>query len=218
VDPTILVEIRYQSAHNFIGRPIDGYLDPVCLLPKATVKALRQVQVAAAAQGYSLKVYECYRPLRATADFLRWRDTPDESMRAEFYPSLTKPELFDQGYIAGNRSAHSAGDAVDLTLVRLPAAPQPRYLPGEPLVACTAPVGQRFGDNSIDMGTGYDCFDPRSRPGDTTIGRAAQQNRLRLRRLMSQAGFTPSKTEWWHFELPGAGTYYDFPVARASVG
>jgi len=217
VDPTILVEIRYQASHNFVGRPVDGYLEPVCLLPERTARALQRVQAAASAEGYRLKVYECYRPLRATADFLRWRDTPDETMRAEFYPGLTKAELFSRGFIA-SRSAHSAGAAVDVTLVAVPAARQRPYVPGEPLVACTAPAGTRFPDNSIDMGTGYDCFDARSHTTDARIAGEARENRLRLRRLMGEGGFTAYATEWWHFELGGRSGYFDFPVARGALG
>jgi D-alanyl-D-alanine dipeptidase len=138
-----------------VGRPIDGYVEPLCLLPVRTAQALHRVQLVALAEGYSLKMYDCYRPARAGEEFVRWRDTPDQSMRAEFYPSLTKREVFSQGYLAGGRSSHSSGSAVDLTLVRLPAAAQRMFVPGEPLVACTAAVGQRFPDNAIDMGTGY---------------------------------------------------------------
>jgi D-alanyl-D-alanine dipeptidase len=215
VDPTILVDIRYQTPHNFVGRPIDGYLEPVCLLPERTAQALRRVQVAARAEGYSLKVYECFRPLRATADFVRWRETTDETMRAEFYPTLTKRELFSRGFIASSRSKHSGGNAVDVTLVRVPAAAQRPFAPGEPLVACTAPVGERFADNSIDMGTGFDCFDARSHTSDAGIGPQAQENRARLRRLMARGGFANYANEWWHYELAGSARYFDFPVARA---
>lgn len=217
VDSSILVEIRYAGWHNVVGRRIDGYLEPVCLVPDRTARALRRVQDAARREGYTLKVYDCYRPQRATADFLRWRDTPDEAMRAEFYPTLSKRELFRLGYIA-SRSRHSSGTAVDVTLVRLPAAFQRPSKPGHPLVACTAPVGERFADNSIDMGTGYDCFDARSRTADPGVSGQARENRLRLVRLMAGGGFANAGHEWWHFALPGpAPGVFDFPVARAAL-
>jgi D-alanyl-D-alanine dipeptidase len=221
VDPTILVEIRYHGAHNFLGRPVAGYLEPVCLLPHQTAQALHRVQLAARAEGYTLKVYDCYRPARAGADFVAWRDTPDQMTKAEFYPSLTKADLFRLGFVGGAATSHSSGSAVDLTLVKLPAAPQPAYVPGEPLVACTAPAGERFPDNSVDMGTGYDCFDSLSHTLDPRISGEARENRLRLRRLMEAEGFVNYWAEWWHYDLanpPYPGQYFDFPVARAALG
>src|SRR5688572_25740739 len=47
VDPTILEEVRYHGYHNFLGRPVAGYLEPICVLPVATAQALHRVQVAA---------------------------------------------------------------------------------------------------------------------------------------------------------------------------
>jgi D-alanyl-D-alanine dipeptidase len=220
VDPTILVEIRYHGRHNLVGRPIDGYLEPLCLLPDGVARALQRVQVSARAEGYTLKMYDCYRPSRAGADFVRWRDTADHSMRAEFYPTLTKQQVFGHGYLAGGRSSHSSGSAVDLTLVRLPAAPQPPFVPGAPLVACTAPVGLRFPDNTIDMGTGYDCFDPRSHTLDARITGEPRSNRAVLRRLMTDGGFVNYWREWWHYDFadpPYRGRYFDFPVTAAAL-
>lgn len=220
VDPTILVEIRYHGPHNFLGRPVAGYLEPLCVLPVATAEALHRVQAAALAEGYSLKVYDCYRPARAGRDFVAWRDTPDQTTKTEFYPSLTKGQLFSQGFVGGGATSHSSGSAVDLTLVRLPAAPQRPYVPGEPLVPCTAPAGERFPDNSVDMGTGYDCFDGLSHTLDSRITGQARDNRLRLRRLMESGGFVNYSAEWWHYDLanpPYPGQYFDFPVAAAAL-
>ena len=221
VDPTILLDIRYHGSHNFLGRPVAGYLEPRCILPEPTAQALHRVQVAARAEGYSLKMYDCYRPARAGADFVAWRDTPDQATKAEFYPSLSKADLFRLGFVGGAATSHSSGSAVDLTLVKLPAAPQPAYVPGEPLVACTAPAGERFPDNSVDMGTGYDCFDSLSHTLDPRITGEARENRLRLRRLMEAEGFVNYWAEWWHYDLanpPYPGQYFDFPVARAALG
>jgi D-alanyl-D-alanine dipeptidase len=215
VDDTILQDIRYATDHNFVGRRIDGYLAPRCLLTPEAAQALHRVQDAVHAKGFSLKVYDCYRPLRAGEDFKRWATLADAMMKAEFFPALSKADLFANGYVSNGRSAHSRGSTVDLTLVALPPSPQRAFVPGEPLVSCTAPAGQRFPDNTIDMGTGYDCFDPRSHPDDTQISTAAQQNRRQLAQLMAGAGFRASTTEWWHYTLasePNPNRYFDFPV------
>jgi D-alanyl-D-alanine dipeptidase len=221
VDSTIAHDIRYYGDHNFLGRPVDGYLEPICVLPRPTAEALHRVQVNALAEGYSLKVYDCYRPARAGDDFVRWaRDPSDQKTKGEFYPNVEKSELFNVGFVGGGASSHSSGSAVDLTLVPAPPPAQRPFVPGEPLVSCTAPVSQRFPDNSIDMGTGYDCFDSLSHTLDNRITGAPRDNRLRLKRLMETGGFANYDREWWHYDLaspPYPGQYFNFPVARAAL-
>ncbi|MFG2105163.1 M15 family metallopeptidase [Micromonospora echinaurantiaca] len=221
VDPRILTDIRYAGAHNFVGRPIAGYREPLCLLTREAAEALRQAQDAALAGGHSLKVYDCYRPQPAADDFLAWAKRPGEQqMKGEFYPRVAKSALFDQGYI-GTPTSHSRGSTLDLTLVDVPAPSQPPYAPGRPLVPCTAPVGQRFADNSVDMGTGFDCFDSLAHTDDPRVTDSARENRRLLRRLMSDAGFVNYDREWWHYRYrdePYPDTYFDAPVVRASVG
>lgn len=170
VDPSILSDIRYVTPHNFTGDPVDGYRAPLCLLTRPAAEALRRAQREFVAQGHSLKVYDCYRPQRAVNDFVEWaKNLPDQRMKAEFYPRVDKTRLFADGYIA-EQSGHSRGSTVDLTLVALPAKEQPPYVPGQPLVDCAAPVSERFADNMIDMGTGYDCFDTLAHTLDPRVG------------------------------------------------
>ncbi len=87
-------------------------------------------------------------------------------------------------------------------------------------MSCTAPPDQRFPDNTVDMGTGYDCFDSLSHTLDPRITGASRDNRLRLKRLMATGGFVNYDREWWHYDLvnpPYDGQYFDFPVARAAL-
>jgi D-alanyl-D-alanine dipeptidase len=221
VDPTILLDIRYHTDHNFVGRPIDGYLEPRCLLTAQAAQALHRAQTAARAKGYNLKVYDCYRPMRAGEDFVAWARRPgDQTTKAEFYPNLAKDELFAEGYVGGARTSHSRGTAVDLTLVPLPSPAQRPYRKGEPLTSCTAPAHQRFPDNTVDMGTGYDCFDARSHTLNPAVTGAQRDHRLLLRQLMTGAGFVNYANEWWHYDLAkptNPHAYYDFPVARAAL-
>jgi D-alanyl-D-alanine dipeptidase len=220
VDPTILQDIRYATPHNFVGRPIDGYLEPLCILTRAAAQALHQVQLAARALGYTLKMYDCYRPQRAVDEFVAWaKRLDDQTMKAEFYPDVPKADLFADGYI-GAPTAHSRGSTMDLTLVALPPRSQPPFVPGQPLVACTAPVAQRFPDNTIDMGTGFDCFDSLAHTADPRVTGTPKANRLLLRDLMAGAGFANYPYEWWHYSLthePFPSTYFNFPVAREAL-
>ena len=159
VDPTIVQDIRYAGSHNFVGRPIRGYLAAECILSAPAANALATVQRMLAEKKLSLIVWDCYRPKRAVEDFVQWsRDPAHAEMKAEFYPRTDKDKLFALGYLA-RRSAHSRGSTVDLGIVPADVSSAPPPNPSQPLKACTAPKGERFEDGTIDFGTGYDCLD-----------------------------------------------------------
>jgi D-alanyl-D-alanine dipeptidase len=187
--------MRYAGAHNFVGARIDGYQRPVCLLTRPAAEALARVQRDLAASGFGLKVYDCYRPVRAVKHFMRWaREAHDTRTKAEFYPDIDKRRLFALGYIA-TRSGHSRGSTVDLGLVRLGDGREPAV--------------------EVDMGTRFDTFSPRSWPGDPHVSAAARRNRALLAAAMRRHGFRPYAREWWHFTLrrePFPAEYFDFPV------
>ena len=215
VAPTIIEDMRYAESHNFTGRPVPGYVRGTCILTEKSAQALALVQKEAQAYGVSLKVYECYRPQQAVDSFVSWaKDLGDNKMKKEFYPKVDKSRLFADGYIA-EKSGHSRGSTVDLTLVSLPVSPQEKYRDGDALRECTLPVAQRFGDNTLDFGTGYDCFDPLSHTANPYVGKAQRQNRLLLKSLMEKFGFSNYSEEWWHFTLkkePFVDKYFNFPV------
>ncbi|GAA2363640.1 M15 family metallopeptidase [Saccharopolyspora halophila] len=219
VAPSIVEDIRYATPHNFVGDPVRGYDEPMCVVTRPLADALHAAQQQLETRGYSLKVYDCYRPQRAVDHFVEWaKNVDDQRMKAEFYPGLEKSRLFADGYIAEN-SGHSRGSSVDLTLVRLPVPPQRPYVPGEPLSPCTAPAGERFPDNSVDMGTGYDCFDDLSHTDDPRVTGAAEANRNLLRDVLTSVGLENYANEWWHYNLasePFPDQYFDFPVNSAA--
>src|SRR5215212_7131929 len=212
VDPSIVIETRYLTRHNFVGHRLPGYRENVCLLTRPAAEALKRVQAEVRADGYTLKVYDCYRPQRAVDAFVDWaKDLDDRRMKAEFYPRVRKQVLFKQGYIA-SKSGHSRGSTVDLTLVKVPPRRQEHYHRGDRLRDCTNPARKRFRDNSIDMGTGYDCFDPLAHPYNGRIHGKQRANRMKLRKPMIAAGFKALETEWWHFTLKNESypeTFFD---------
>lgn len=215
VAPSVIVEMRYATAHNFMGKKVPGYEAPRCLLTKKAAEALAKAQDDLKGFSLSLKVYDCYRPQRAVDAFDAWsKDLGDTKMKAEFYPFVEKENMFRDVYIA-HKSGHSRGSAVDLTIVDLPAASQEKYVAGDALRSCLSPAGERFKDNGIDMGTGYDCFDPISNTFSEKIGVAQRINRALLKGVMEKNGFVFYDKEWWHFKLadePYPGTYFDFQV------
>src|SRR5262249_47489420 len=105
----LVVDMRYFGEHNFVGTRVDGYEAPRCLLTQPAARALAAVQRNLVARGLGLKVFDCYRPARAVAHFMRWaNDLADVRTKAEFYPEVDKRDLFKEGYIA-ERSGHSRG-------------------------------------------------------------------------------------------------------------
>ncbi len=215
VIPDVLLDIRYFGDHNFLGQRVDGYLAPKCILTRQAAQALAKVQKDLAPFSMSLKIYDCYRPQQAVDHFVRWaKDINDTKTKKEFYPTVDKRNLFRDGYI-DSRSSHSRGSTVDLTIVPLPAPIQPAYTAGEPLKECYLPGGVRFSDNSLDMGTGFDCFHEMSHPENINLGPQQRSYRLLLKTLMAKHGFRNYDKEWWHFTLnhePYPDTYFNFPV------
>lgn len=214
IDPSIVQDMRYAGRHNFVGRPIDGYDAAECVLSRRAAEALSHAQAALKPQNLSLKVYDCYRPVRAVRNFTRWaRDRDDRVTKPEFYPLLDKQDLFRLGYIA-SRSSHSRGSAVDLAIVPLPVPPQPPVDLSK-LKGCYLPRAERYADNSLDFGTGFDCFHARSHTHHPGITGTARRNRELLVKVMRDAGFRNYRNEWWHFQLvdePFPRTYFDAPI------
>jgi zinc D-Ala-D-Ala dipeptidase len=213
--PDLIVEMRYATAHNFVGRPIPGYKAARCLLTREAGQALKDVADELRQRGFVLKVYDCYRPQTAVDAFAAWgRDQADQKMKAEFYPDVDKRTLFRDGYIA-HRSGHSRGSTLDLTIVPLPAPQQPFDPGASEIRGCDSPAGARTPDGSADMGTGFDCFSPLSHTASSGVGETQRANRTLLHTLMSRHSFRNNRNEWWHYTLadePYPDTFFDFPV------
>ena len=189
--PQIVQEIRYHSSFNFIGDRIDGYEEPCALLTREAARALQAVSNEMIVQGYRLKIFDAYRPMRAVKHFMLWAlEDQDVRMKPFFYPDIPKQELFDRGYIA-RRSSHSRGSTVDLTLLDMQTGKE------------------------VDMGSPFDLFSEKSHPDYRGITDEQYLNRMNLRNVMVRNGFTTLDCEWWHFTLkdePYPETYFDFPV------
>jgi len=217
VSPSIVQDLRYATSNNFVGTPIDGYLEPACLLSLPAATALKAVQQDVLSFGLSLKVYDCYRPQRAVDHFARWAsDLHDQQMKQRFYPEVDKASLFALGYIA-EQSGHSRGSTIDITLIPAFSAATSHNRVSETLSDCRSPKRLRYPDDSLDMGTGYDCFDPLAHTENLKVSDEARRNRLLLKTVMEKHGFVNYEREWWHYTLreePFPKTYFDFPVRK----
>ncbi|NID17154.1 M15 family metallopeptidase [Luteibacter yeojuensis] len=190
--PDIAETIHYAGSDNFTGVVVDGYRAPKCFLRTTAAEALARVESELRKEGYRLRLWDCYRPARAVAHFVRWAgDLSDTRTKAAHYPNLDKDKLLGE-YIAPV-SGHSRGATVDLTLM---------HCDGD---RCTP----------LDMGTDFDFFDPRAHTASPGIDAAQRANRQRLLRAMAAEGFVNYPQEWWHYSLPSAAaadTIYDVPV------
>ena len=96
--PGIYVELKYATDDNITGQAVYDFTVP--FLRYSTVQKLAQVQETLLAQGYSLKIWDAFRPTAAQFDL--WEAMPDGRYIANPY----------RGY-----SDHSRGNCVDITLV-----------------------------------------------------------------------------------------------------
>ncbi|MDD5482100.1 MAG: M15 family metallopeptidase [Kiritimatiellae bacterium] len=102
------------------------------------------------------------------------------------YRPLSVQKIFweivpDERYVADPKkgSRHNRGSAVDVTLVELDSG------------------------RELEMPSGYDDFTERAAYAFTNLPPAAVSNRALLRALMTECGFIPLETEWWHFDDAG---------------
>lgn len=214
VIPDIILDLRYITNHNFLGRPVEGYISEKCYFTKVAADSLAKVQAELRKFKLSLKIYDAYRPQRAVDDFVKWaKELADTLTKKEFYPSVDKSRLFIDGYIA-EKSGHSRGSTVDLTIVPIPAPDQPKF-DADNQCECYKSVDDRYKDNSLDMGTGFDCFSELSHTENPNLSPQQRANRLLLKSLMEKYGFKNLAEEWWHFTLknePFPNTYFDFLI------
>ena len=98
--PGIYTELRYASDNNFTHQVIYSFSD--AYLRYGTVQKLASAQESLEAAGYSLLIWDAFRPV--SAQFRLWEVCPDPAY-------VANPE---KGY-----SSHSRGNTVDITLVTL---------------------------------------------------------------------------------------------------
>ncbi len=185
VAPAVRVDLKYSGSDNFVGRPIAGYSGKRAVLRRDTALALKKAADLLAKQGLGLLVWDAYRPACAMSDFRRWSRTPDDRMKARFYPNITKQGIYDGKYI-GDISEHSWGIAVDVTLVDL-----------------------RSG-RELDMGGHHDLLDVSSATESPLVTPQQRANRLKLRDAMAAVGMKNYHTEWWHYFLADPGKLFSY--------
>lgn len=97
--PGLKLDIRYATSNNFTGEKI--YNLPRAYARRPVAQALKNIQAELKEQGLGIKIFDAYRPYKATVKFY------------EVYKDTT--------YVASpyKGSRHNRGCALDLTLVEL---------------------------------------------------------------------------------------------------
>ena len=190
IDNEITVDLKYYSKSNFTGKFVDGYYSNNAILTDQAAIALVNAQKDFKKLGFSLIIFDAYRPQSAVDFFVQWsKDINDTINKNVYYPNINKSELFDLGYIA-YKSGHSRGSTVDVSLIDL------------------------SNNIQIDMGSIYDFFGPESSTLYSNISEKQQYNRSLLNDIMSNNGFKNYSKEWWHFTLEDEpfDKYFNFLV------
>ncbi len=190
INSSIIVDLKYYSSNNFTGKFVEGYNSNKAILTKEAAVALSNAQDDLNKIGYSLILYDAYRPQSAVDFFVKWSSNINDTIyKNTYYPNIKKSELFKLGYIA-YKSSHSRGSTVDVSLVEIESKKE------------------------IDMGTIFDYFGVESHTFFNNLSKKQKLNRLILYEAMSNNGFKNYSKEWWHFTLKNEPfqKYFDFPV------
>jgi len=175
VIPDILIDAKYYTGDNFLGRRVKGYKNNTAIIKYEVALALLDIQRELIKENLSLIIFDAYRPQKAVDDFINWaNDSNDIKEKENYYPNVPKNKLIEYGYI-GALSNHSKGNTVDLAIVDLK-------------------TGQL-----LDMGSHFDFFGEISHYATDKITKAQFNNRKLLREKMISKGFSPYDNEWWHF-------------------
>lgn len=104
MDKEFIIDLRYATENNFTGQRV--YDSSECYIHGATAHLLIQAKNDFKKDGFSVKVWDAYRPHRAQQAL--WNFLPDDNFVA-FPPDLTKAYSL--------RPSHMNGMCVDITLV-----------------------------------------------------------------------------------------------------
>ena len=186
---------------------IPGYRGKRCIIEFEMAQQLSKIQEKLVDQGFSLKVYDAYRPQKTVDFFTEWTQLPDTPLvKKVHYPCAEKKNFHTLSYLS-QTSSHTLGTAVDLTIIHTHSdlnKDKEKDLLG------------LWDPQSLDMGNvGYLAFDERSWHtfGDLTIEQ--KENRNLLKNIMVDSGFDPLETEFWHYYFSpqrNRDTFFNFEI------
>ena len=215
IDKSIKVNLKYYGSDNFLGRRVPHYKANKGIMTREAAIALSKAQKIFLSKGYSIVVYDAYRPDSSVKYFVEWMHDAKDMIRKKYhYPYVNEKKDMMDIYIS-SKSGHSRGSTVDLSIIEI----------NKELLAESVYEERQFNgtiypfnnDNTIDCGTSYDLMDPASWADNNTIAFTEEQkkNRQFIREVMESVGFIILPEEWWHFTLrnePYSENYFDFEI------
>ena len=199
MDDSIIINLKYFSNDNFIGEVVPHYKINRAILTKEAAIALSKAQKKFLEKGYSIVIYDAYRPSSSVKFFSEWMKDQNNTKRKKYhYPHIEKKSDMENIYI-DTISSHSRGSTIDMSVIDF------------------GKIYPFNNDNTIDCGTSFDLMDPASWADDNYFDFTEEQkkNRKFIRDIMESEGFKVLKEEWWHFTLinePFPDKYFDFDI------
>jgi D-alanyl-D-alanine dipeptidase len=217
VDNSILHDMRYASNLNFVGEAIEGYKTNRAVMTIDLAEALSNIQKQISKDGFSLVIYDAYRPIKAVEHFVKWSSSDNViDVKSIFYPHIDKSRSFELGYVSG-KSAHSRGSTVDLTIIEKSS----KLMSHSEIIRTTRKLSDGrdilfLDDGTVDMGSHFDLFDEASWHRPSLFTGDYLKRRQYLQNIMISNGFIDYSKEWWHYSLsnePFPNTRFDFDIA-----
>lgn len=186
IDDAVLVDLKYSSTDNFVGKDMYGELSTAYLTPDFAQYVIRAQKILKQRYPqYTLLIYDAARPISV-----------QRAMRCAV--EGTEYENFVADGTRGGR--HNYGVAVDLTIATLDGVP--------------LDMGAGFDDFTVaaSVKDTPDTSDPATRTINVykeyismldkngVITSIAASNRMLLVEIMLEAGLVPYRREWWHYE------------------
>ena len=215
IDDSIIVNLKYFRKDNFIGRRVPHYLANKGIMTIDTAIALSKAQRKFLEKGYSIVIYDAYRPSSSVDYFVKWMHNEYDTIRKKYhYPYIERKADMEGIYIA-SKSGHSRGSTVDISIIKTDKKLLPESVYEERIF--NGKIYPFNNDNTIDCGTSFDLMDPASWADDNPMDFTEEQkaNRQFIRTVMESSGFKVLPEEWWHFSLIDETfpeTYFDFDI------
>ena len=186
LDKTIIVDLKYSSEDNFVGKDMYGELEAAYFVREFADRVAHAQRILQSRHPeYTLLIYDAARPISVQ----------------RYMHQLVQGTEFEDFVADGTRGGrHNYGVAVDLTIV---------HKDGTPLEM--GADFDEFSDAAAVKGT-PDTSDPKTRCVEVyeayilslvaqgIISAEATNNRILLIEVMHEAGLVPYRREWWHFE------------------
>ena len=187
LDKNILVELKYSTTDNFVGKDMYGSLERAYLEPNFAKRVLRAQKILRKRYpNYTLLIYDAARPISVQRTM---RKMVEGTEFQSFVADGTK----------GGR--HNYGVAVDVTIADSKGRALDMGTGFDSFDKASAVKGTS--DNSDPTTRTIEIYRAfvRNLQAKKLISKEAADNRILLLEVMYEAGLYPYRNEWWHFEL-----------------